>query len=97
MDSKHWICERCGEPASVCHHKTYLTAANVNQPEIAFNFDNLECLCKACHDIEHEHFQQTGAVFTSKGDIAMFKEPKMAQDFKAARDFITNEFKSPPV
>ena len=27
--SKHYICERCGQPAEIAHHKIYLTAENV--------------------------------------------------------------------
>lgn len=90
MESHNWICERCGAPASVCHHRTYLTADNVDNPAIAYNFANLECLCKACHDLEHEHFEQTGAVFTSRGDVARIRETKASLEFKAAQDFIAN-------
>lgn len=88
MESHNWICERCGSPASVCHHKKYLTAENVTNPDIAYNFDKLECLCHACHNLEHEHFQQAGAVFTSSGDVAHYRETKATNEFKAAREFI---------
>ena len=28
--SQDYICERCGEPAKVVHHKRYLTRENIN-------------------------------------------------------------------
>lgn len=51
---KHGICERCGAPGDEVHHKTYLTPANVNDPEIVFGWKNLELLCRSCHIEEHE-------------------------------------------
>lgn len=53
MASKHYICERCGRPAQICHHKTYLNGTNVHDPAIALSFDNLEALCLDCHNAEH--------------------------------------------
>ena len=51
-------CERCLKkglhvPASIVHHKTYLTEENYNDPSIAYNFVNLEALCRDCHNAEH--------------------------------------------
>lgn len=52
------FCERCKargiyEPAKIIHHKTHLTKDNYKDASIAFNFDNLEALCQACHNDEH--------------------------------------------
>lgn len=52
------LCERClakgvHEPAAVVHHKIHLTEENYRDPEIALCFDNLEALCLACHNEEH--------------------------------------------
>jgi hypothetical protein len=33
------------QPAEIAHHKIYLTAENVTDPDIALNPDNLEALC----------------------------------------------------
>ena len=33
MMSKHYICERCGGLAKICHHKTYITPQNINNKE----------------------------------------------------------------
>ena len=51
--SKHYICERCGKPAEIAHHKKHLTPANVLDPDIALNPANLEALCLTCHNTEH--------------------------------------------
>ena len=70
--SKHYICERCGQPAEIAHHKIHLTAENVLDPEISLNPENLEALCMDCHNTEH--FGRGGATaagltFTETGDI----------------------------
>lgn len=54
MESKHYVCERCGKPAYIVHHKTYLTPKNIGDPAITLAWDNLEALCQTCH--QHEHF-----------------------------------------
>lgn len=54
LQSKHYICERCGRPnAKQVHHKKYLTEENINNTDITLSFDNLECLCDICHQNEH--------------------------------------------
>lgn len=57
--SRHYLCERClakgiYKPGVIVHHKIELTPFNINIPEIALNFDNLELLCRDCHNEEHE-------------------------------------------
>ena len=51
--SQDYVCERCGEPAKVVHHKRWLTRGNINNPQITLNWDNLEALCQDCHNKEH--------------------------------------------
>ena len=51
--SRNYICERCGQPAEIAHHRQYLTPRNMNNPDISLNPDNLEALCMACHNTEH--------------------------------------------
>lgn len=58
------MCERCLargviEPGSKdrpleVHHKIPLTPENVKNPDIALGWDNLELLCKTCHEQEKE-------------------------------------------
>ena len=58
MKYRNHLCERCLKagrvtPADIVHHKKYLTPENYRDPEISLNFDNLEALCKECHNREH--------------------------------------------
>ena len=67
--SKGNLCERClargiieagsKEHPLEAHHKIPLTAENIHDPNITLNWDNMELLCKPCHDKERE--QQQGA------------------------------------
>lgn len=70
--SRNYICERCGAPAEIAHHRRYLTPANVDDPDIALNPANLEALCLNCHNAEH--FSAGGAIaqglaFDDNGDL----------------------------
>lgn len=52
------LCERCLKkgiysPGEIVHHKIHLTPDNIDNPEITLNFDNLELLCRECHQREH--------------------------------------------
>lgn len=71
MDAVNYICNRCGSPAAICHHKEYITINNINNPDITLNWDNLEPLCLDCHN--KEHFKQDdGYFFNEDGDIYFF-------------------------
>lgn len=53
------LCERCLEagrisPAAVVHHKIYISPANISNPKITLDHNNLEALCWACHEQEHK-------------------------------------------
>ena len=53
------VCERCWKKGIVSageevHHKIKLTPENITDPSIALNWDNLELLCKRCHQEEHK-------------------------------------------
>ena len=49
-------CERCGALGEEVHHKKRLTVLNVKDTEISLNQENLEFLCKKCHNKEHKRF-----------------------------------------
>ena len=71
--SKNYICERCGLPAEIAHHRRYLTPRNVNDASIALNPDNLEALCMACHNAEHFGAGRAvvqGLTFDENGDLS---------------------------
>ena len=72
LSSKNYICERCGQPAVLVHHKTRLTSQNLTDTSISLNPENLEALCLACHNQEHWHSGSAvadGLKFTSDGDV----------------------------
>lgn len=56
------MCERCRSRGVIevgskknpleTHHKIPLTDDNINDPNITLNWNNLELLCKRCHDEE---------------------------------------------
>ena len=53
------LCEECLKkglitPAEIVHHKIHLTPENMNDPNIALNWDNLEAVCRPCHAEIHE-------------------------------------------
>ena len=55
---KHFLCENClrrgiYKPGEIVHHKIELDPVNIENPEIALNFDNLELLCRECHAEAH--------------------------------------------
>jgi hypothetical protein len=58
------VCQKCGRIMAdtsklIGHHTIALTASNVNDPNIAFNPDNIQLLCKPCHDLEPGHFNSS--------------------------------------
>lgn len=52
------LCEECLRkgiytPGIIVHHVEELTPLNIDNPEIALSFNNLELLCRECHGAEH--------------------------------------------
>ena len=87
MSSKNYICERCGKPAKICHHKTWLTPSNISNTSISLNPDNLECLCQECHNVEHNR-DDAAIYFDDKGNVTHVKESVTIQEHKAAAGLI---------
>jgi len=71
LASRHYICERCGGAGEVAHHKKRLTRWNINNPDIALNMADLECLCVECHYSEHSGSSATaaGVSFDESGNV----------------------------
>lgn len=72
MASRNYICERCGGLAEICHHRAYITPQNINDPSVTLSWDNLEAVCRTCH--QHEHFAEAevcveGLRFDANGDL----------------------------
>ena len=41
-------------PAEIVHHKIVLTPENINDREVALNWENLQCVCRECHAKIHD-------------------------------------------
>lgn len=55
------ICDHCGKPIlhnydAILHHKTELTPQNINDPNIAYNPENLAFVHAKCHNEIHNRF-----------------------------------------
>ena len=60
MGRVHHLCENClrqgiYKPAEIVHHKIELDPINIENPEIALCFDNLEAVCRDCHNEYHDN------------------------------------------
>lgn len=44
------LCERCGKPGHIVHHKKKLTPQNINDPSVTLNWSLLEYVCLECHN-----------------------------------------------
>ena len=67
------FCERCLKKgiyisAYFAHHKDYITDENYIVDSIFYNIDNLESLCKQCHNKEHFANKQE-YMFDENGDL----------------------------
>ena len=54
----HGMCVECYTrgrvtPAELVHHINEITPENIDDPGVAYNLDNLECVCRECHSRLH--------------------------------------------
>ena len=68
------LCERClaaglYNSGVIVHHKEYITPANINNPNITLNLNNLELVCEDCHNKEHKAKPNDRYSFDSKGNL----------------------------
>lgn len=49
-----YLCVKCGRPAEEVHHIIHLSPANIYDPNITLNLENLQSLCTDCHFAEHK-------------------------------------------
>ena len=52
------LCEICLQkgiysPVYIVHHKIYLTPENVDDPSVTLDWNNLQAVCKPCHEEIH--------------------------------------------
>ena len=57
------LCERCLNkglyaPGRIVHHKRYIGPDNINDPTVTLNWENLELLCRSCHELEHKGIER---------------------------------------
>lgn len=62
-------CERCGKIGEEVHHKIPLKVDNVSDALISLNQENLELLCRECHNNEHGRFQKKSNPFDKDGNF----------------------------
>ena len=67
MQQENYRCNRCGGLAEDVHHKITLTKHNVKDSNVSLNLDNLECLCRRCHN--EETHSKTKYLFNEYGDL----------------------------
>ena len=63
FSARKGLCDLCLRqglyvPAEIVHHKTPLTPANIHDPNITLNWDNLQLLCRDCHARMHDAKQR---------------------------------------
>jgi 5-methylcytosine-specific restriction endonuclease McrA len=63
-------CEKCGALGEEVHHIIKLTVQNVKDPAISLNQENLELLCKKCHNAQHKRFSKAQQ-FDEDGNLVM--------------------------
>lgn len=86
---QHLLCNRCHKPVyvdgiseylpkgkrrtGIVHHKIYLDNINVYDPHITLDINNLEGVCKECHELEHHQDQVTrnDYVFDDDGNLVL--------------------------
>jgi 5-methylcytosine-specific restriction endonuclease McrA len=82
-----YLCEDClrrgiYEPGEIVHHVIELDPINIERPEVALNFDNLELLCRDCHARRHE---QSGGRWSEVNR-------RKRQDRDAKQRYIVNKY-----
>ena len=61
-------CERCGKPGQEVHHIRRLNVNNIKDVSVSLDQNNLEFLCKDCHNKEHKRFSSK-QLFDSEGNL----------------------------
>lgn len=65
------LCEICGQPGLIVHHKRELSPENIDNPAVTMGWDNLEFVCQSCHNQTHGSGQPFSDEirFTENGDV----------------------------
>lgn len=73
--SVNGLCERCGQIGIEVHHILKLTINNFNDSSVSLNQDNLELLCRDCHNKEHKRFSKE-VRFDKDGNLINPEKPR---------------------
>ena len=82
MESVNHLCERCLsqgilKPAAIVHHKIELTPDNVKNPNITLNHNNLQAVCRECHEaIHNNHKRKRRYDILEDGSVIILSENK---------------------
>lgn len=60
MASAGYLCEICGGVGEIVHHKIPLTEANLYNPKISIDNENLQLVCRSCHKRIHDELDGKG-------------------------------------
>jgi 5-methylcytosine-specific restriction endonuclease McrA len=68
-------CERCGGIGQEVHHRQRVTVNNVEDASVSLNPENLELLCRDCHNKEHQRFSRK-MKFDEEGNLINTEKPR---------------------
>lgn len=67
------LCEMCKKPGYIVHHKEELSPENINNHSITLSWENLQYLCKSCHNKVHGIAAKQEPIrhvmFNAQGDV----------------------------
>lgn len=71
------ICQRCGKNGTHVHHIKLVTEANVNDPNVTLNEENLTLLCHDCHNFIHmdSKYMRDDVTFNDAGEVVKRQVP----------------------
>ena len=80
----HYTCAICGGRAEEVHHIQELTPDNITDDAIVFGMDNLQSLCRDCHQAETFSWGDTkqGFTFDERGHVVKVCSPPRAENKK---------------
>jgi len=68
-NSKYGLCEDCGAPGEIVHHKDPITHSDIkSNPAKCYGWDNLKLVCRVCHELHHSQYRG-GLWFDANGDL----------------------------